>query len=69
MTAASFQLPPEGVNLEDAERRLVVQALERASGKQTRTARFLGVHRDQVHYRIEKFGLSKGTPVTSSEAS
>lgn len=54
----AFQLPPEGVNLEDEEKSLVVQALERTSGNQTRAAVLLGLHRDQIRYRIEKFGLS-----------
>jgi DNA-binding NtrC family response regulator len=54
-----FQLPPEGVNLEDVERQLLTQALERAGGNQTQTAQLLGINRDQVRYRIEKFGLAK----------
>ena len=54
---AQFQLPPEGVNLEDVERQLVVQALERAGGNQTHAGQLLGINRDQVRYRIEKFGL------------
>ena len=53
----SFRLPPEGVNLEDVERQLLLQALERAGGNQTHAAQFLGINRDQVRYRIEKFGL------------
>jgi hypothetical protein len=32
--AATFRLPPEGVSLEDVERQLVVQALERCGGNQ-----------------------------------
>lgn len=61
-TAASegaFALPANGVNLEDVERSLVVQALDRAGGNQTKAATLLGLHRDQIRYRIEKFGLSK----------
>jgi DNA-binding NtrC family response regulator len=54
-----FQLPAEGVNLEDLERQLLTQALERAGGNQTQTAQLLGMNRDQVRYRIEKFGLAK----------
>jgi transcriptional regulator with PAS, ATPase and Fis domain len=54
---ATFRLPPEGVNLEDVERQLLVQALERARGNQTRAGLLLGINRDQVRYRIEKFGL------------
>jgi DNA-binding NtrC family response regulator len=52
-----FQLPPEGVSLEDVERQLLVQALERAGGNQTHAGQLLGINRDQVRYRIEKFGL------------
>ncbi|HEX5069261.1 MAG TPA: sigma-54 dependent transcriptional regulator [Vicinamibacterales bacterium] len=55
--AHGFDLPAEGVNLEEVERSLVVQALERAGGNQTRAASLLGLHRDQIRYRIEKFGL------------
>jgi DNA-binding NtrC family response regulator len=58
----SFALPATGVNLEDVERTLVVQALERCSGNQTHAARLLGINRDQIRYRIEKFNLSKATP-------
>jgi transcriptional regulator with GAF, ATPase, and Fis domain len=45
--------------LEDVERQLVVQALERAGGNQTHAGQLLGINRDQVRYRIEKFGLVK----------
>jgi two-component system, NtrC family, response regulator AtoC len=57
VSAAHFKLPPEGVNLEEVERQLVVQALERANNNQTRAAELLGLNRDQVRYRMEKFGL------------
>jgi DNA-binding NtrC family response regulator len=54
---AQFRLPPEGVSLEDVERQLVMQALQRAGGNQTHAGQLLGINRDQVRYRIEKFGL------------
>ena len=57
--AATFRLPPEGVNLEEVERQLLVQALDRAKGNQTRAGMLLGINRDQVRYRIEKFGLTR----------
>ena len=59
VAAAQFQLPPDGVNLEEVERQLLVQALERAGGNQTQAGQLLGINRDQVRYRIEKFGLTK----------
>lgn len=56
-TSRSFALPPEGVKLEEVERQLLVQALERCGGNQTHAGELLGINRDQVRYRIEKFGL------------
>ena len=64
-------LPPAGTNLEAIERDLVVQALERTGWNQTRAARLLGLNRDQIRYRIDKFALTKdsstarGSPVAS----
>jgi two-component system response regulator AtoC len=57
VSPTQFKLPPEGVNIEDVERQLLTQALERAKGNQTQAAQLLGINRDQVRYRIEKFGL------------
>jgi transcriptional regulator with GAF, ATPase, and Fis domain len=57
--ASEIVLPAAGVNLEDVERRLVTLALERTSGNQTRAAALLGLHRDQIRYRMEKYGLLK----------
>jgi transcriptional regulator with GAF, ATPase, and Fis domain len=59
LTAVEFTLPAEGVNLDEVERQLLVQALERSRGNQTHAAQLLGINRDQVRYRIEKFGLAK----------
>jgi DNA-binding NtrC family response regulator len=58
-TAQTMELPEEGVNLETLERELVTQALRRTGGNQTKAAALLGLNRDQIRYRIEKFGLDK----------
>ena len=50
---------PTGIDLEQLERSLVVQALERSGWNQTRAAAMLGLNRDQIRYRIEKFKLEK----------
>ncbi len=52
-------LPASGVDLEQLERSLVVQALERSGWNQTRAAGMLGLNRDQIRYRVEKFKLEK----------
>jgi DNA-binding NtrC family response regulator len=59
VSPVEFVLPPEGVKLEEVERQLLVQALERAGNNQTQAAQLLGINRDQVRYRIEKFGLAR----------
>ena len=54
----TVELPAGGLELEEVERSLVQQALDRAGWNQTRAAKLLGLNRDQIHYRIEKFKLS-----------
>jgi DNA-binding NtrC family response regulator len=57
ISARPFLLPAGGVDLQELERDLVVQALDRVNHNQTRAARLLGITRDQMRYRMEKFGL------------
>jgi len=52
-------LPATGIDLEQLERSLVIQALERSGWNQSRAATLLGLNRDQIRYRIEKFKLQK----------
>jgi len=53
-----FELPATGVDLEQLERSMVIQALRRSGGNQTRAGAMLGLNRDQIRYRIEKFCLA-----------
>jgi DNA-binding NtrC family response regulator len=57
--STAMGLPAEGINLDSLERSLVVQALERSGWNQTKAATLLGLNRDQIRYRIEKFELHK----------
>jgi two-component system NtrC family response regulator len=61
---ASISLPPEGVALEELERDVIAEALERTGGNQTRAARFLQVSRNVLVYRMQKYGLGpyRGLP-------
>ena len=52
-------LPAGGIDLEQLERSLVVQALDRSGWNQTKAAGMLGLNRDQIRYRVEKFKLEK----------
>ncbi len=50
---------PQAGTLEQAERSLLVQALERAEGNQTRAAVLLGISRDALRYKMKKFNLGR----------
>lgn len=63
---APMRLPPSGVDLRNLEKSLVKQALQRAQGNRTRAGALLGMNRDQIRYRVQKFGLD-GTPVPLDE--
>jgi len=50
-------VPDQGLVLEDVEKRLIVEAMERASGNQSKAARLLGISRDTLRYRLKKHGM------------
>jgi two-component system NtrC family response regulator len=47
-------VPDSGVNIEDLERAAIVFALERTHGNRTQAARFLGLSRSALLYRMRK---------------
>jgi len=53
------ELPAGGIDLDELERSLLVQALQRTGWNQTKAAGLLGLNRDQIRYRIEKFELER----------
>ena len=52
-------LPRQGVNLAQFEKDLVAQALDQANWNVTQAAKLLGISRDALRYRIEKFQLAR----------
>ena len=54
---ARIDLPPDGIVLEEVERGLIEEALRRADGNQSAAARFLGISRQTLIYRMKKFEL------------
>ena len=65
--APQLALPPGGVDVRHLERELVEQALERTAGNATHAGRLLGMSRDQIRYRVSKFGLNAGRPDSESD--
>ena len=54
---ASVTIPPNGVDLVAVERALIQFALDVHAGNRTRAARFLGLSRSALLYRMQKFHL------------
>ncbi|MTI96706.1 MAG: sigma-54-dependent Fis family transcriptional regulator [Firmicutes bacterium] len=54
---ADFELPEQGVNLEELEKSLLVQALQKTDGNKTRAANLLGISRHTLLYRLSKYDL------------
>jgi two-component system, NtrC family, response regulator AtoC len=51
-------VPADGLVLDDVERKLIREALERAAGNQSKAARLLGISRDTLRYRLRKHGIA-----------
>jgi two-component system NtrC family response regulator len=52
-----LNLPDDGLSLEGLERDLIIKALEKHQGNQTRAAEYLRITRPTLIYRMEKYGL------------
>ncbi|MCA1625660.1 MAG: sigma-54 dependent transcriptional regulator [Acidobacteria bacterium] len=52
-----FSLPAEPINLETIEAEIIREALNRFGGNQSQTARYLGITRSALIYRMQKYGL------------
>ena len=56
-----LQIPEKGGSLtdilEDLERQLILQTLQREDGSQTRAADTLGIKRTTLRYKMEKYQL------------
>ena len=55
--ALRLDLPATGISLEAVEKELILRALEKFGGNQTRAAQYLDLSRKTLIYRMEKFGL------------
>ena len=56
--AVDFTLPEKGLQLETLEADLIHQALSRTKGNRSKSARLLGLSRDTLLYRMQKYGFT-----------
>ncbi|KAA0256204.1 sigma-54-dependent Fis family transcriptional regulator [Acidobacteria bacterium ACD] len=54
-----FEIPAEGIDIEELERQLIVQAMERSGWVIAKACRLLGLTYRTLQYRLEKFGLRR----------
>ncbi|HUH12589.1 MAG TPA: sigma-54 dependent transcriptional regulator [Longimicrobiales bacterium] len=57
--APTVPLGPEGLDMDQLERTLLVTALERAGGNRTEAGRLLGLSRHQIRNRLQKYGVEE----------
>jgi transcriptional regulator with PAS, ATPase and Fis domain len=50
-------IPDAGLSLEEVERNLILQALEKAGNNKTLAAKLLGITYDSLRYQVKKFRL------------
>ena len=54
-----FLLPEAGICLDEVEKDLIMQALERAEHNRAKAARLLNISYDSIRYQLKKFGLDQ----------
>jgi two-component system response regulator PilR (NtrC family) len=66
--ADRFELPPEGINFENFERELILQAMEKSDWIIAKAAKMLGMSYRTLQYRLDKFAIRRpdGNPLESS---
>jgi two-component system, NtrC family, response regulator AtoC len=54
-----IEFPKNGLSLEAVEKTLIMRALQEADGNQSAAARLLGISRDTLRYRLDKYALGE----------
>ena len=54
-----YELPAEGISLEDIERNIILSAMEKANGNISQAARLLKINRGKLRYRLERLGVTQ----------
>ena len=52
-------MPAEGINFEEVEKNLILQAMDQTDYNITKAAKLLGLTFRTLQYRLEKFGIKR----------
>jgi DNA-binding NtrC family response regulator len=55
---SGFELPEQGISMDELEANLIEQALFKTAGNRSRAARLLGMSRDTLLYRMKKYAIA-----------
>jgi two-component system NtrC family response regulator len=55
-----IKFPDAGISLEEVEKELILKALEKSNGNQTKAAQLLGITRSALIYRSQKYNINLG---------
>jgi DNA-binding NtrC family response regulator len=58
MLSDGFQLPDQGISMDELEASLIEQALFKTAGNRSKAARLLGLSRDTLLYRMKKYTIA-----------
>jgi DNA-binding NtrC family response regulator len=58
LPSEGISIPSDGLKMDDVERSLLLQALERTGRNLSRAARLLGMGRGALRYRLDKYGIT-----------
>ncbi|MCF6169583.1 MAG: sigma-54 dependent transcriptional regulator [Bacteroidales bacterium] len=55
--AYQFVLPDEGISLDEMEKQMILQALEKTNQNQSKACKLLGISRDTLRYKKKKYNI------------
>ena len=56
-TTSTVNLSESGFSLQELEKHLIIKALENNNNNQTKAAKYLGITRPTLLYRLQKYGV------------
>jgi two-component system NtrC family response regulator len=59
LSSDMLDIPDEGIQLEEVEKTLLLRALQKADWNQTQAAKLLGITRQTLIYRMEKYDIGR----------